>query len=239
MENAVLQKWDSENFGFNVARITAGNINDSDFRSVLEGLKTSNHRMAYWSFPQDRRDLYSIAIDNGGFLADEKVTYIKELASAVNQNMSVARTVSYDRGDLEPGLVALALQSGEYSRFRVDPQFPAELFEKLYTAWIVNSVTREIAWDVLVMRNDAGINGLITLGTKNGRGDIGLVAVAEHVRGMGIGRQLVRDAERCFAQRGINVAQVVTQGCNAGGCRLYESCGFHVEKTEYVFHFWL
>ena len=88
-------------------------------------------------------------------------------------------------------------------------------------------------------RNANELLGLISLGTKEKRGDIGLMAVASNVRGRGIGQLLMQDAERCFVERGYAIAQVVTQRANNEGCRLYESCGYRVERIDNVFHFWL
>jgi len=177
---------------------------------------------------------------HGGFLADEKVTYARELGGMSEARAASAYTaLPYPATTPDAALTELALQSGKYSRFRQDPRFPRELCDKLYTCWITRSVSKEIALEVLVVKEHSDLLGLITLGTKGGRGDIGLMAVAEHARGKGIGRTLVTDADRFFEERGYTYIQVVTQRRNLAACHLYESCGYKIEKVENVFHFWL
>jgi dTDP-4-amino-4,6-dideoxy-D-galactose acyltransferase len=92
---------------------------------------------------------------------------------------------------------------------------------------------------VLVAKEGRATLGMVTLGEKEKRGDIGLVAVSPEARGKRIGRLLVAAAERGFSARGYSLAQVVTQCVNKSACRLYEACGYRVEKIESVLHFWL
>jgi dTDP-4-amino-4,6-dideoxy-D-galactose acyltransferase len=80
---------------------------------------------------------------------------------------------------------------------------------------------------------------MATLGDKNERGDIGLLAVAADKRGQGLGIQIVNGALQEFKAKGYELAQVVTQQDNIPACRLYERCGFTVEKVENFYHFWL
>lgn len=232
--------WDSDCFGFKVARIIPADLTESELRATLDHLGRNNYRLVYWQLAADEDAGLRLAQACGGFLADEKRTYLKQLAAAPEGPRPAAYTVlPYDRNSPEAGLVALALEAAEYSRFRLDPLFPAELCDKLFTCWITNSVSREIADRVLVVREGAELLGMITLGHEAGRGDIGLLAVAQQARGRGLGKLLVKAAEGYFAEQGYRHAQVVTQGANAGACRLYESCQFEIENSSHFFHFWL
>jgi len=240
IQHTLRLEWDSDFFGFDVAQITSLDIDDKGLDSILRELKSRNYRMVYWNIASGQQEIVSMANAHGGFPADEKVTFVKELASKdliFPQTSYVA--VPFTDNEPDEALVALALQSGEYSRFRVDPSFPREIFEKLYSCWITRSVRKEIAWEVLVVKDAAHLLGLITLGTKGTRGDIGLVAVSEHARGKGIGKLLVAGADKRFLENGHLVSQVVTQRRNSGACRLYESSGYHIEKIDTIFHFWL
>lgn len=233
-------EWDSNFFGFNVARINRVDIDGTGLISTLQELKSKNYRMVYWYVPVEQAETLRFAQAHGGFLADQKVTYIKELTNTVlAQGSSLYFTVPYIDAEPDAALIRLALQSGGHSRFRLDPLFPDVLCDKLYTCWITRSVRKEIAWQLLVARDANELMGLITLGTKEKRGDIGLMAVASNARGRGIGQLLMVDAERCFMERGYAIAQVVTQRANSEACRLYESCGYRIERINNVFHFWL
>lgn len=232
--------WDTKFFGFGVARIMQAELDEAELSKTLEMLRDNDYRLIYWQIPVGKPESSRIAQVHGGFLADEKVTYVKELVG-ISDSRGASAYTPFPYPDMTPdaAMIKLALQSAEYSRFRLDPKFPRELCDKLFKCWITRSVSKEIAWEVLVVKEQNDLLGLITLGAKGGRADIGLVAVAEHARGKGVGRALVTDADRHFAQRGYKHVQVVTQRPNLGACRLYESCGYKIENIENVFHFWL
>jgi len=239
-QNYVHLEWDSDFFGFNIARINKIDIDDAGLTSILQELKTKNYRMVYWYIPVEQSETLRIAQAHGGFLADKKVTYIKELTNTVTaQGSSLYFTVPYLDAEPDAALISLTLQSGGYSRFRLDPLFSNALCDKLYACWITRSVRKEIAWQVLVVRDASELLGFITLGTKEERGDIGLLAIAPHARNKRIGKLLMVDAEGCFVEKGYAIAQVVTQRANNEACRLYESCGYRAERIDNVFHFWL
>lgn len=80
---------------------------------------------------------------------------------------------------------------------------------------------------------------MVTLGVKNGRGDIGLFAVDPSMRRRNLGVALVRAAQEWTRRKGLRFAQVVTQGKNIAACRLYEKCGYRIEKVDFFYHFWL
>ncbi|MFC7666941.1 GNAT family N-acetyltransferase [Hymenobacter humi] len=133
------------------------------------------------------------------------------------------------------------MQAGHQSRYQTDPRFAPDVYERLYTRWIENSVSGQAAREVLVYRSALGAPeaGLVTLRLKNGRVDIGLLAVDAHVRGQAIGARLVAAAQQRARAWGHAGVQVVTQLSNAGACRFYERCGFRAERVENIYHLWL
>jgi dTDP-4-amino-4,6-dideoxy-D-galactose acyltransferase len=54
-----------------------------------------------------------------------------------------------------------------------------------------------------------------------------------------LGLHLVCAAQAKFIEAGYRIGQVVTQLDNVAACRLYEKCGYHLEKLENFYHFWL
>lgn len=233
-------EWDTDFFGFRVARIVHTDLNEAELSDTLKVLRDNNYRLVYWRVPAEQYASSRIALNQGAFLADEKVTYFKDLTSSLCcPGNSKYVTDSYSGLVPDLGLLDLALQSSEYSRFRLDPLVPVGLCDKLYTCWITRSVSKEIAWEVLVVREHNNLLGLITLGAEGDCADIGLVAVAADARNKGVGRALVASANRHFLEKGYTRAQVVTQRYNASACRLYESLGYKINKIENIFHFWL
>jgi dTDP-4-amino-4,6-dideoxy-D-galactose acyltransferase len=236
-----LLDWDSEIFGFQVAKILPERLTPTELWQTLKQLASEGVRLVYWS--SDSSDLASqtAAEMHQGFLADRKTTYLISFPIPIPTALLSNDIERYTAPLPEPELKQLALEIGLCSRFRADPRITDAQIEKIYHQWISNSVktTDPIAERVLVIRQDAHIAGFVSLGEKQGRGDIGLLAVAEAYRGQQLGKKLVYAALDVFMQQGYKQSQVVTQGTNLPACRLYEACGYQVEKIENFYHFWL
>lgn len=230
--------WDSNLFGFGVARLVPSRLERDVLAAVLTDLRASGITLVYWTSDGADDDGQQAARALNGFLADRKTTYLREATPLDGEDGSLAKP--YDGPPDDAGLAALAIQSAEFSRFHVDPRMPPDAYRVLYRNWIRNSVLGTIADAVLVTRDGTGtITGMVTLGQKNGRGDIGLIAVDGRCRGQGLGRKLVAAALDFHRAAGLTLAQVVTQGDNLAACRFYERCGYHVETVQPVWHFWL
>lgn len=230
--------WDSDFFGLKVARIVAPQLSTRELSETLSELRQQQVQLAYW--PTDRELEADVIARLNGVLADRRTTFVIDLLSLDFATIIPAGTIepftdSMSVADLE----SLAIQSGEYSRFAVDPNFPKEKFVSLYKAWMHKSLRKEIASEVLLIRDGDKIAGMVTLGEKNGRGDIGLIAVDGFYRGRKYGETLVRAAQRWFAAHGYEYGQVVTQGKNRPACSLYTRCGYSIEQVENFYHFWV
>lgn len=233
-------QWDSEFFGFGVAKIVPSQLNSTELDDVIKKLRSNQITLSYWASDPEDHESQIVAKTAGLFLADKKVTYSRKISSGDMSGIMFDRKIEqYIDNQLNDELLSLALQSGIFSRFRVDKKIPEAKYEQLYKLWIEKSISKEIAESVLVTKISDKIVGMVTVGCKNDRGDIGLIAVNESARGMKIGEMLVNAALHWSAKKGHNTAQVVTQGVNRAACNLYEKCGYHVEKTENIYHIWL
>ena len=236
-----LLEWDSNFFGFPVARILGPKISaDALLKAVLD-LKSRGIALIYWA-SHEIKPSPTIAQLNG-HLADIKTTFCLDLtdpntAARIAVDSPGTNIVPFDPTMSMSEAEALAVQSGEYSRFALDKKIPRDRYEDLYKTWIGRSLKNEIAEEVLVVRDAGKLVGLITLGQKLDRGDIGLLAVDKYSRGSGIGTALVSAANSWFLKKKYKTAQVVTQGSNIPALRLYKKCGYRIETTEYVYHFW-
>ncbi|PIQ19721.1 MAG: hypothetical protein COW65_19155, partial [Cytophagales bacterium CG18_big_fil_WC_8_21_14_2_50_42_9] len=75
-------------------------------------------------------------------------------------------------------LIYLALQSGAYSRFAMDPNFTNQEFTRLYTAWITRIVAKEIPEELWVSINPENkLAGFVTVGYDQEEAYMGLIAV--------------------------------------------------------------
>lgn len=231
------RQWDSRFFGYSVADVMFAEPPDFelDLRPALRQAVQAGIRLLYVRTPpltaRHRRNLQLA----GACSVGTRVEFVK--------NIQVAPPLD-DIGAIHPcrehtpALLALALESGAHSRFRMDPGFNNGEFARLYDEWLASSLRGEGGKRVFIAGNIVGPDGLITLEPDTAV-RIGLLAVAAHQRGQGLGRRLVAEAERfCFRTQRPELS-VATQAENHQACRFYDKCGFRpISEVEY-FHVWL
>jgi dTDP-4-amino-4,6-dideoxy-D-galactose acyltransferase len=243
MNSYKILEWDSNFFGFTVAKIMPPRMRKDELVDTLAAMKADGVTLAYWAADPEDEESQACAQASNAFLADRKVTFIisSQEIQAVAESPTGSDLPVEEYLDLvsTPELEDLALQAGLFSRFKIDPRIPENKFTELYKIWINRSVAREIAATVFVVRRDGKIAGMVTVGGKNGRADIGLIAVDASLRGRNAGTALVKAAQNWGVRMGFSFAQVVTQGGNEPACRFYEKCGYKVDKVENIYHFWI
>jgi dTDP-4-amino-4,6-dideoxy-D-galactose acyltransferase len=234
--------WDSDHFGFEVGRIVSPDCDDVELSDFLRQSQAAGFKLVYWMAAADRSPTAMLLEQFHGRLVDRKTTYAASLASLPESDAPAPpqyRIEEHCRGPASSTLKSLAIQSGVYSRYRVDPCFPTHVFQNLYETWIDRSVRREIADVVLTAVNDANkVIGLLTLAVVEGEGQIGLLGVDESCRRLGIARQLINASHQWLKARAIKNVNVVTQGDNVAACTFYERCGYRMRDRKNVFHFW-
>jgi dTDP-4-amino-4,6-dideoxy-D-galactose acyltransferase len=238
MGNYSLLNWDSRFFGYKIATVNHPDLELEQLKDIIKELEANDFKLAYcFVSPEDTVSNYSLKTLEG-FLADEKITYTiqtgKDNMLPVSDNI-----MPYDSSTASEKLVSLTLQSGLYSRFRIDPKFVNNEFERLYTVWIEKSVSKQLANEVIVYKEDGEIYGFVTLVVHEKTGSIGLIAVDEKQRGKAIGKKLIGSALSYFRDHNIINVDVVTQKSNFIACRFYESCGFEIKDTINIYHLWM
>jgi ribosomal protein S18 acetylase RimI-like enzyme len=239
--------WDSEQFGFPVARVLRA-ASPLSLVEIAGSLRRRGVKLAYFNVSTSRPEPSPKALAAvGGRLVDIRVTYAKELSKAdtrPNGGQPLALSADLELQDyvgdaLAPDLIELSRAAGSYSRFRNDPRIDTSVFERIYDAWIERSVKREIADRLVVARQRGAIVGLVTWKGGPGFSQIGLFSVHADARRQGVGRALLRLATSRMQAAGSDEARVVTQGANIGARRLYEDAGFSVAASERCYHLWL
>jgi dTDP-4-amino-4,6-dideoxy-D-galactose acyltransferase len=230
--------WDTNLLGYTVGRLHPGSTALEEVAAVVAEARRQRVRLLYWFVEPDDLQAAHTAQGLGARLVDRKITYTLVVPEPGSKGLpaGIEPTV-----ELTPALSSLALQSGPYSRFQTDVEFAADVYAKLYTRWIENSVAKTLAREVLIYRPQPGASplGLVTLGLKISRVDIGLLAVDEKARGQAIGGKLIEAACQRTIAWGSTTLQVVTQQDNTKACRFYERCGFQPELIQHVYHIWL
>jgi dTDP-4-amino-4,6-dideoxy-D-galactose acyltransferase len=229
--------WDTDFLGFPVGRLQPAATDEATVRALVADARRHGYRLLYWSVPPDDAPAADAAQRLGALLVDQKVTFAMPVTSSDAQLPAGVGPTCV----LTPKLKSMAQQAGHQSRYQTDPNFAPDVFARLYQLWITNSVAGQLAREVLVFRPHPGAEeaGLITLGVKKERVDIGLLAVDEQVRGQAIGTRLIDAAKQRTRSWGYDTLQVVTQLTNVGACRFYERCGFATDQVEHIYHLWL
>jgi dTDP-4-amino-4,6-dideoxy-D-galactose acyltransferase len=234
-----LLDWDSRFFGFGVVRVDPA-LDAAALEPLLAMLKQQGVRLVYWPAAQTQD---AALIDGlGGALVDRKTTFSTGLPARGASQVTTEEVRPYAHDVPLAELEYLAVQSGQYSRYALDPRIPPGKFAELYRLWIgkaVQALDGEATAQVLLIRDGGITAGMVTLGEKQGIADIGLIAVHPQHRGKRYGEKLVTAAQQWFVTRAFCQAQVVTQGDNLPACRLYGKCGYTVSRVENFYHFWL
>jgi dTDP-4-amino-4,6-dideoxy-D-galactose acyltransferase len=219
--------WDTDFFGYEVVRAV-------DFAGAAEEVVRINQYQAKLIYVFAEQAIEHLPANF--FLADEKVVFKQKL-----QAHAVAPLVQTEIIELfEPNkaLVDLALQSGLYSRFKVDENFKNQEFERLYTKWIENSFDTGKNARVFGYVSEEKLLGFVTLGVKNNIPDIGLIAVDEQARGQGIGSKLLQFLYALLLHEQQQELTVTTQGKNLPAMAFYQKNFFEVFSTTYIYHVW-
>lgn len=239
MNNNYIEKaeWDSTFFNLKIGKFDFNQNHTNSYQELIQLIDNDyNFDLIYiWSDP------YNLETNNliesiGGKLYDQKVTLELTLNNYIPNNELNIKSIS--NFSLTDKIKSLAYQSGEYSRFKLDQKLGFNNFIKLYTTWIEKSINQEIAIESLGYFEENEILGLITLGTKNNKGDIGLLAVDESHRGKSIGKQLLNQAFIFFQSNNIKNIQVVTQNNNKNALEFYKKNNFKVVNIVNIYHLW-
>jgi dTDP-4-amino-4,6-dideoxy-D-galactose acyltransferase len=227
--------WDSD---FYLKTIFKATIENEVSEADIHRLKELNADLVYVFISKSLANSNILSKDlRGAKLYDRKVTYVKELSFA-EDDQEILEFEIKEIYSSEPDLETLAYQSGEFSRFFLDDRL-SHRFKDLYGRWLSKSLSRELADAVLVAKNEDNERmGFVTLIRKNSVGNIGLIAVDHEFRGKRIGSTLLKSAEKWFLQNGITRCNIVTQMDNKPACSFYEKFGYTQDKIEYIYHYW-
>lgn len=231
--------WDSQFFGYRIARVTVNQLNDEVVSAILEWSESRHIDCLYFLADATDAPTVRLAEDYHFRFVDIRATFEKQLEGKLTGVDSafpgVTRLATPD--DI-PALRAIARGSHRDSRFYYDSNFPTALSDALYETWIEKSC-KGYANAVLVAEVQGQLAGYISCSLLDqARGQIGLVGVSVDWQGHGLGQILVNESLPWFAQQGVTQVTVVTQGRNSKAQRLYQRCGFLVRSLQFWYHRW-
>jgi ribosomal protein S18 acetylase RimI-like enzyme len=224
--------WDSEFFDKSICQIVveeATRLEDLK-KEIKEALVL--YDIVYLFVSNESKLSTKIKEEYKSFYIDSKVEYIKNI-ERVQDEVEVMEYLSKENSK---EITNLAFQSGQYSRFLLDPKFSPTDFKRLYEKWVTGSLERRLADWVLVFNNESKILGFVTAKIVNAQGNIGLIGVDEVARGMKIGTKLMNKVSFLLQQKGISSLIVPTQQSNRNACMFYEKMGFQIKSQTSIYH---
>lgn len=225
-------EWDSEFFGLQIGRV---DLHTNEEATELLAQRAELQKQFDLLYIFDPNDV-GLAFDDAS-LVDEKIYYGKLCEPRMQY-----QEVSYYR-DAVPSvdLYHLALVSGEFSRFRIDKQFPEGSYERLYTRWVENACPKEgTNKQILLIHNAEHVaKGMITIDHDGELGHIGLSAVDTDTQRQGIGTKIMSTLDGYLYDQGVKRLEVSTQKTNTFACKWYEKNGFTIQSRTKIYHWWL
>ncbi len=233
--------WDTAFFERRIARVMGHQLNPQRVDEIQQWCVSQDIACLYFLADSESAETIRLAEDNGFRLMDMRLTLehkaIQQLSSpAMPGNMVIRESCADDL----PALVVIARSAYQQSRFYFDPCFSDNQRAALYETWIRRSCEEDYAAAVIVAEMDSEPVGYISchLSVDKILGQIGLVGVAPHTQGQGIGGILLQHTLHWFAQQGVEAVSVVTQGRNIPAQRLYQRSGFITQSLQLWYHKW-
>lgn len=229
--------WDSEFFGRRIATVTVNQLTGQSIQQILSWCDAERIDCLY--FLADSGDPGTVTLaENAGFsLVDIRVTLERTADRLQSSGQAPSPIRPYQEGDL-PNLRNIARVSHRDSRFYYDKHFPQSRCDALYETWIDKSVHGFADIVLVAVVREEAVGYISCQAPSAGEPQIGLFAIAEHAQGQGLGRELISEGLRWFAQHGASRVTVVTQGRNIRGQRLYQRCGFVTRSVQLWYHYW-
>ena len=228
--------WDSAFFRRKIGALKAPSADLSALKDILKEAKKDGFSYLTCRFAVQDTGLISHLESNGFYLTDIGVTltaetrryFSKEKQSRPAKKHAIQTATLEDIPALQKYITSLFPES----RFYNDPFFSGDDADRLYRAWIENSVRGEAA-DIVFHIPGAGFISCRKAGKHSGQ--IVLIGVRKSFRGKGYGTALITEAMAWFRKKRINAVSVRTQLRNTEALNFYLHTGFIVKEYDIVF----
>lgn len=237
--------WDSDFFGFSIARVVADTLTPERLNDVDAWCVENGVYCLYFRAKLDHGQTIPLA-ERGGF----NLVNVRVLLLCPDISPWAGRWGSLSSGedgirlrlgreaDVEP-LSAIASDSFRTTRFAVDPRFPRERVNAMYADWVRASFGG-FADALIVAELDGKPVGFTNVSFKPGvaLATLGIIAVEAALRGHGIGSRLIGGTHAWLAEQGATQVQTATQGQNRAAQRLFLGLGYLTNHVMLDYHKW-
>lgn len=240
MSSPRISEWDSNHFGFKVAKADITSLAE-----ILPALKfCSKEKVKLLICRCDASHISHVHLleKQGLRLMDTLVRYHLNLADVQLTPVSGSVTIRpYQKEDIESiaGIAETAF-TGYFSHFHSDPKLDAAKCDALYIQWATNSCyDKSVAQEVLVAETDGEMAGFITIEMIGPKvGDLALSAVHPKAQGKGIYRKLIISGVNWCKSEGLDRVETGTQVNNHVVQKVWSDLGFRLSGSFYTLHGW-
>lgn len=219
--------WDSRFFSRKIGRVSVCPSSLEGLTAALDAAKSEGFQSLMRRIGHDEFDSVQMFERAGFCLVDAGIVWTCSAQHRI-QTEGADPTRQATVADI-PALQQSMRRLWTDSRFYHDPFFSTEEADRLFDAWVQNSVTGQAADAAFTVDNLA----LVTCKKVDGnRGDIPLVGVHPSQQGKGYGRWLVARALQWFSDNGCRTVTVRTQLRNVDALNFYRSLGFVVGGAD-------
>jgi GNAT superfamily N-acetyltransferase len=234
-----LLDWDSEHFGFPIARVNGETLDRERAEAVDDWCLDQGIRCLYLLTGAGDAESARVASERGYRVVDQRVTIRHSLDPPARDPLLDGWRIRDATADDLETLCELAARSHHDTRFYFDGRFPAERCDDLYREWVRRGF-RDESRQIRVPELDGAIAGYQVIGPPAPGGErvLDLLAIDDRQRGKGVGRMLLSDSVAWLGSRGAEAVVTVLQARNVASTRLHEQVGFLTEKVETWHHRW-
>ena len=239
--NLQISEWDTNHFGFKIAKLPYLN----NLSSIKKGIQESIHhnvRLLITRCPtSDFKWIHELEL-RGFQLMDTIVYYTLNLA-----DFKIPDTKYYSRPATEndiPAIRSIARDSFKdyVSHFSANPKLDKKKCAEVYELWAVNSFhDRNLADYILIVEIEGMVAGFNTIKLKdNGKtGEGRLSAVHPLYRNMGVYTGVIIHGLKWMLSQGCIKSERSTQITNISSQKTYTKLGYNLDCSYYTFHLWI
>lgn len=235
-------EWDTQFFGHRIGRVQAHRLEAHLLADIEEWRQRHQIECLYFLAEADDPQTIRLAQLQGFLLVEVRLIFERSLKDWDPQTrLREAQEVLIRPAKPEdiPALQEIAGNSYIDSRYYFDPHFSQEKWQAYYRTWVQKSCSGGAAL-ALVAERDGEALGYITgqIDHQTGEGIYELTGVKESARRFGVGQELFRSGLDWYAQSGIKLIWLATQGRNVPTQRMVQRNGFITRACQLYYHKW-
>lgn len=240
--------WLSNIFGYGVFFIEIGpdpsGIPDGDSKALIRQHSGQLPAAMYYAkIDTNQVEKVKQLQATGLYVVDVNVTLGLDTASLPDAVTGVSKPSGCSIEEIRPEHCAQVLRIAagcfRYSRFHLDPQISKSMADRIKEEWIQNYIRRQRGEQLFVATVDQCPVGFLAVLASQRDGKeirtIDLMGVDGAFQGKGLGKALVAFFIDRYKTKS-DYLEVGTQAANIVSMRLYQRCGFSIDRTRYVMH---